>query len=52
MRNLRQRYSIIHTRRELISYGMKTDETQLSVLQREDKAMILWPRNMRKATLL
>ena len=45
MRRLRQRYSIIHARRELIYFGMKVDENQISVMQKDEKAMILWPRN-------
>jgi len=45
LRALRQRSSIIHARRELINYGLKVDETQISVLYREDREMILWPRN-------
>jgi len=45
MRELRVRYSIIHARRELMNYGVKVDETQVSVLAREDKPMRLWPRN-------
>ena len=46
MRNLRLRYSIIHARRELISYGIQIeDESKVSVLRREDKAIILWPPN-------
>ncbi|MCL1905864.1 MAG: MerR family transcriptional regulator [Clostridiales bacterium] len=45
MQQLRMRYSIIHARQELIRYGIRVDETQISVLYREDKALILWPRN-------
>ena len=69
MRALRQRYAIIHTRRELINYGMilsggykavrgkrvgdgdmsdggiSVDEETITVLHREDKEYILWPRN-------
>jgi len=45
MRSLRMRYSIIHARRELINYGMKVDENEISVMYRDDKAMILWPKN-------
>jgi len=45
LRLLRQRSSIIHARRELINYGLKVDDTQLTVLHREDKELILWPRN-------
>jgi len=45
MRRLRHRYSIIHARRELINYGLKADETEISVRNIDEKAMILWPRN-------
>lgn len=45
MRELRQRYSIIHAKRELINYGMRVDETKISILYREDKPLILWPKN-------
>ena len=45
MRNLRQRYSIIHARRELINMGSKIDESLISIEHMEEKAMILWPIN-------
>ena len=45
MRNLRERYSIIHARRELIKMGMKVDEASISVMYLEDREMIIWPRN-------
>jgi len=45
MRNLRQRYSIIHARRELINMGAKADESVVSVMPLEELSMILWPRN-------
>ena len=45
LRALRQRSSIIHIRRELINYGLKVDDTQVSVMYRENKSVILWPRN-------
>lgn len=45
MRRLRQRYSIIHARQELIRYGMRVDENLLEILFREEKALILWPSN-------
>jgi DNA-binding transcriptional MerR regulator len=45
MRALRRRYSIIHARRELINYGVKVGESQIAVLHREDKQIILWPVN-------
>jgi len=45
MRNLRQRYSIIHARRELINMGMKADISLVSVQFLEERAMTQWPRN-------
>ena len=45
LRTLRLRSSIIHARRELINYGVKIDETTIGVMFREDKELILWPRN-------
>ena len=45
MRDLRQRYSIIHARRELISMGLKIDEEGIHVMPLEERSMILWPRN-------
>ena len=45
MRNLRERYSIIHARRDLINQGIKVDESEISVMTLEDMPMILWPRN-------
>jgi len=45
MRDLRQRYSIIHARRELINMGIRVDESLLSVVPLEERAMIIWPRN-------
>ena len=48
MRRLRQRYSIIHARRELMNLGTKVDADSVSVEHLEDKAMILWPRNTYK----
>ena len=42
---LRERSSIIHARRELIRYGLSIDDAQVSVLHRDNKTMILWPRN-------
>ena len=45
MRNLRMRYSIIHTRREMINIGSRVNEADISVQSLEEKAMILWPRN-------
>jgi DNA-binding transcriptional MerR regulator len=46
MRRLRLRYSIIHARQELIRYGVRvTDDKEISVLHRDNKAVIIWPRN-------
>jgi len=45
MRSLRQRYSIIHARRELVNMGMKVDVNAISVMHFEERAMFLWPRN-------
>jgi len=45
MRDLRQRYSIIHARRELINMGMKVDEAAISIMHFEERAMFMWPRN-------
>ena len=45
MRKLRERYSIIHTRRELINYGIKVQEDKIDILQKEARPFILGPRN-------
>jgi len=45
MRRLRQRYSIIHARRELIYYGTRVDENSVSVLPKVERSIIVWPRN-------
>ena len=46
LRTLRLRSSIIHARRELLTYGSKVGETpQVSVQFRENTEVILWPRN-------
>lgn len=45
MRNLHQRYSIIHARRELINKGMKANENSVFVMRREEKAITIWPEN-------
>ena len=45
LRALRLRSSIIHARQELIRYGLKVDEKQISVQPREEKALVLWSRN-------
>ena len=44
MRNLHQRYSIIHARREMINQGVRVDESALFVTHREEENLILWPR--------
>ena len=45
MRRLRQRYSIIHARRELINIGTKADEGNITVGRLDNMTLILWPRN-------
>ena len=45
MRRLRMRYSIIHARRELLNYGMRVDETEISVGYRACMPIVLWPSN-------
>ena len=45
MRTLRHRYSIIHARRELINIGAKADVSEVSVKQKDEMAMYLWPPN-------
>jgi len=45
MRNLRYRYSVIHSRRELIQKGMKVDVNKISVENLDEREMIIWPRN-------
>ena len=45
MRSLRQRYSIIHARRELINLGVKVNEPEILICQKEETPMYLWPRN-------
>ena len=45
LRNLRLRYSIVHARRDLITMGMKVNDSAVSVVDLEEKAMILWPSN-------
>ena len=46
LRTLRLRSSIIHARQELVRYGLKVDDKDISILPRENKALILWPRNV------
>ena len=45
LRSLRLRSSIIHARQEVIRTGLKADLSQITVVEMEEKAMILWPRN-------
>jgi len=45
LRNLRLRSSIIHARQELIRLGLRAEENSISVIKREERALILWPRN-------
>jgi len=45
MDELRLRYSIMFARRELIGYGMRADEAEISIMRRESKEYILGPRN-------
>ena len=48
MHDLRYRYSVMHVRQELIRYGMNIDESEISVSEREDTAINIWPRNKYK----
>jgi len=45
MRQLRERYSIIHARRDLIKLGLKAQAPEVSVRFLEEKPFILGPRN-------
>jgi len=45
LRSLRLRSSIIHARQELIRHGMKVDENEVRIEHREERAIIIWPRN-------
>ena len=45
MRGLRQRYSIIHARRELINSGVRVNEAEITVQYLEELPIILWPAN-------
>ena len=45
LRAIRLRSSIIHAREDLIRCGLRIDEKQVAVMPRDEKAMILWPRN-------
>ncbi|MDR1969737.1 MAG: MerR family transcriptional regulator [Candidatus Nomurabacteria bacterium] len=44
MRSLRESYSTIHTRRELIKRGLKVDVPKISVMTTPERAIILGPR--------
>ena len=45
MRDLRKRYSIIHARRELINMGVRANESDILICNKEETPMYLWPRN-------
>lgn len=45
MNKLQVRYSIIHTRRELIKLGLRASVNDLSVVYLEEKPLMLWHRN-------
>jgi len=45
LRAIRLRFSMIHMRRELINQGLDADETKISIVEMDDRACILWPRN-------
>ncbi|MCL2392376.1 MAG: MerR family transcriptional regulator [Oscillospiraceae bacterium] len=45
MAKLMTQYAIIHARRELINMGMKADAEQISVVELQERTMLLWPRN-------
>ena len=46
MQKLRERYAIVHTRHDLINFGIKLrDIDQIAVLQRDAKPYVLGPRN-------
>ena len=45
MSRLRECYSVIHTRRELINHGLSIDESEISVKLLDDKEYILGPPN-------
>ena len=48
MRRLRECYSIIHTRLELINFGMRADTNRIFILRQEKMPYILGPRNIWK----
>jgi len=43
--SLKQRYSIIHTRRELINRGMDAEEESILIINKDEKPIIIWPEN-------
>ena len=45
MRRLRDAYSVIHTRRDLIKRGMKADTSKIDVCRMEEHAIIIGPPN-------
>lgn len=45
LRKLRTCYAIMHTRRELVSFGEGVDESQVGVMYRDEKRISLGPRN-------
>jgi len=45
MRQLRERYSVMHARRNLIKLGLKTNGSEFSVCFKEEKPLIFGPRN-------
>ena len=45
MNDLHQKYSIIHAIRELINLGIKADEQLIYVSPKDEKPIIIWPKN-------
>lgn len=46
LEKLRECSSIIHTKQEMIRYGLRIDETKISIMFRDEEwSAILWPRN-------
>jgi len=46
MRRIRDSYSIIHTRRDLIKQGLRADPSKISVSEFEERSIIIGPRNV------
>jgi len=44
MRRLRESYTTIHTRRELIKQGLKADSTKISVINMPERVVVLGPK--------